>query len=127
MRILVNQAMTILASRKRTIALDDEAQEFDMQTALVGNAAPPPSPRTHAESHETQRHVQQAIDQLPCKQRLAILLFELEDMTIAEISALLDCSPGTVKFNLHEARKKLRILLTPTFGMAHSSEAGERT
>ena len=52
-----------------------------------------------------------AIRQLPPRQRDAIVLFEVEDLSIREISELLGCSEGAVKFHIHEARKRLRGLL----------------
>jgi RNA polymerase sigma-70 factor (ECF subfamily) len=116
MRILVNQAMTSLADRNRMGKVETRSEEFMENAVLLANASPAISPRASAESYERKNHIQQAIDGLPPKQRLAILLFELEDMSISEISALLECSTGTVKFNLHEARKKLKAALAPDYG-----------
>lgn len=52
-----------------------------------------------------------AIAQLPKDQRVAIGLFYLEDLGVAEISAALGVPAGTIKTRLMHARKKLRASL----------------
>lgn len=55
--------------------------------------------------------VHAGLSQLPAGQRAALTLFYLEDMSLEEISAALDCPVGTVKSRLHTARVQLRKLL----------------
>ena len=52
-----------------------------------------------------------AIDQLPKKLRLTVILFYFRDMDIASVSAVLGMPAGTVKSRLHKARKLLREVL----------------
>ena len=52
-----------------------------------------------------------AIRQLPAKQRAAIALYYIEDMTAAEIAEVLDCAVATVSVHLHRARSRLAELL----------------
>lgn len=52
--------------------------------------------------------LQRDIDALPDRQRLAVCLFHLADLSIDEVAAALSVSPGTVKSNLHDARQTLR-------------------
>lgn len=52
--------------------------------------------------------LQAAVDALPDRQRMAVCLFHLADLSIAEVAAALEVSPGTVKSNLHDARRSLR-------------------
>ena len=46
----------------------------------------------------------QALDALNERQRRALVLFELEEMSVAEISALIGLRPGNVRVLLHRAR-----------------------
>ncbi len=50
----------------------------------------------------------QAMEELSSQQRLSFVLFEVEGLTLEEISVQLNCSIGTVKTHLHRARNQLR-------------------
>ena len=50
----------------------------------------------------------QAISELSDQQRLSFILFEVEGLTLEEISVQLHCSVGTIKTHLHRARNQLR-------------------
>ena len=52
--------------------------------------------------------VQQAVDNLPERYRLPVMLFYYEDMTVADIAAALDLPRGTVVSLLHRGREQLR-------------------
>jgi RNA polymerase sigma-70 factor (ECF subfamily) len=52
-----------------------------------------------------------AIDALPAKLRLVIVLASIEEHSIREVSALLSIPEGTVKSRLFDARKRLQELL----------------
>lgn len=45
---------------------------------------------------------------LPRQQRLALALYYIDDLSVAEIAATLRISDGTVKFHLHQGRVALR-------------------
>jgi RNA polymerase sigma-70 factor (ECF subfamily) len=45
---------------------------------------------------------------LPRQQRLAVALFYVEGLSVAEVAATLDISDGAVKFHLHQGREKLK-------------------
>ena len=55
--------------------------------------------------------VTEAMGQLPDKQRLALVLFSVEGMPQKEVAEILDCSVELVKWNVFQARKKLKELL----------------
>lgn len=59
--------------------------------------------------------VRQAIAQLPPLQREALILFEYEDLSLAEIAAIVGADTSAVKARLHRARARLRRLLGPYF------------
>jgi RNA polymerase sigma-70 factor, ECF subfamily len=68
-------------------------------------------------SSEFQRHLDVALEELPKKQRLVLLLAAMEGHTLEEISVLLDVPVGTVKSRLFFAKKalaeKLRCFVNP--------------
>ena len=57
--------------------------------------------------------VRQAIAQLPPLQREALILFEYEGLSLAELAAVVETDVGTVKARLHRARARLRRSLAP--------------
>lgn len=66
-------------------------------------------------SREEKRAVQDAVQRLPLKYRLPILLFYMEELKIAEISGILKISQGTVKSRLNKAKKMLEKELEVVF------------
>jgi RNA polymerase sigma-70 factor (ECF subfamily) len=53
--------------------------------------------------------VREALDRLPPRQRAAIVLRYLGDLTVADIASVMRCAEGTVKATLHRARANLRV------------------
>jgi RNA polymerase sigma-70 factor (ECF subfamily) len=51
------------------------------------------------------------LGQLPPQQRAAVVLFYLEDQSVADVAELLGTSEATVKVHLHRARQRLATLL----------------
>jgi RNA polymerase sigma factor (sigma-70 family) len=60
---------------------------------------------------EHDERVWRAIRALPARQAQTIALFYVEDRSVAEIAAVLDCAEGTVKTHLHRARHALAVAL----------------
>lgn len=56
-------------------------------------------------------HIWQAVRSLPGQQRDAILLVYGEDMSHQDAVRVMGCSEKTVSWHVHEAKKKLKILL----------------
>lgn len=57
---------------------------------------------------ETAAAVQCAVQALPLLQREALILFEYEELTLEEISRIVDADVGAVKSRLYRAREALR-------------------
>jgi RNA polymerase sigma-70 factor, ECF subfamily len=68
------------------------------------------APDTRAEIFEGE-DIWTAVRALPGQQRDAVLLVYGEDMSHAEAAAIMGCSEKTVSWHIHEAKKRLRILL----------------
>jgi RNA polymerase sigma-70 factor (ECF subfamily) len=62
---------------------------------------------------EVETEVDKALNQLPEKFRLAILLVDVEEMSYEEAAAVLRCPVGTLRSRLFRARKLLFIELQP--------------
>jgi len=59
-------------------------------------------------ARETAAAVQSAVQALPALQREALILFEYEELTLEEISRIVEADVGAVKSRLHRAREALR-------------------
>ena len=57
------------------------------------------------------QQVSRAIAHLPLQQRIVVVLFYVNDLSIQEISEILDVPAGTVKSRLHYGRKTLKKLV----------------
>jgi RNA polymerase sigma-70 factor, ECF subfamily len=53
--------------------------------------------------------VRQLLERLPPRQRAAVVLRYLGDLTVPEVARALGCAEGTVKSTLHDALRNLRV------------------
>jgi RNA polymerase sigma-70 factor (ECF subfamily) len=60
-----------------------------------------------AASRERQRHIAAALDKLPEKLRIVMVLAAIEGYNMKELAELLDVPEGTVKSRLFQARKRM--------------------
>lgn len=94
-RILINECRSILRRRKNDAAEYCDAIDSGYREDTVEDI-----------------HLRQALMSLPEKYRMPLLLHHLEGYRLDEISRMLDVPQGMVKSRLHQARKKLRELLS---------------
>ncbi len=66
------------------------------------------NPDSNIEYEETKQAMKEILHKLPDEQRLAVLMFYFQEMTIKEIAKTLDCSENTVKSRLNYAKKKIK-------------------
>ena len=78
----------------------------DLADWLVG--ASRNQPYELAERHDEWQHVQRAVSNLPLSQRVVVVLYYMNDLSLQEISDILDVPIGTVKSRLHYGRNSLR-------------------
>jgi len=94
-RILINECRNILRRRKT------EAAEYSDQIDSG-----------YREDTIADVHLHQALLSLPEKYRMPLLLHHLEGYRLDEIAQMLDVPRTMVKSRLHQARKKMRELLS---------------
>ncbi len=91
------------------LALDRlrSAKRREQRETLCSQLPPQPSTEDLAASSEFQAHLDSALQELPEKFRLVLLLAVMEGHTLEEVAALLSLPVGTVKSRLFFARKQL--------------------
>lgn len=116
MRIVVNRALNFRRDRSKyaTLSLSDsyapdQDNEAVSQEQLVEGREP--LAQENLEAAEMAEVLRKAIDELPENLRTALILFSLEKLPQKEIADIMKCSLQTVKWNVFEARKRLRVRL----------------
>ncbi|HYT98841.1 MAG TPA: RNA polymerase sigma factor [Gemmatimonadales bacterium] len=74
-------------------------------------AAKGPLPDVETERAALGQRLRAALDELPEHYRLAVVLFDVEGYSHAEIAEILAMAPGTVRSAVFHARRRLRALL----------------
>lgn len=94
----------------RRAGQETQADEATTQEPRTPDAVEPLSRLIEA---ETSAAVRAAVEQLPALQREVLVLFEFEDLSLAEIAVVVDAEVNTVKSRLGRARAGLRRTLAP--------------
>lgn len=103
--IVANKCRDYLKRKKPLLFSDiqEEAPGIDWEDlALEGK------PEQVLDHKETVRLVAQMIEDLPEDQKLCIILFYRDELSVAEIAQALEVSEGTVKSRLNYARRKIK-------------------
>ena len=96
-------------SRHAAESLDAMTQRDDGETGGVQFAdARAMNPSQEASERELQKHIQDAVQELPEAQRTAVILCRFEGMAYEEIAEVLGCSVSATKSLLHRARESLK-------------------
>jgi RNA polymerase sigma-70 factor (ECF subfamily) len=110
MRITVNACRDAARrrQRRRDTLVDIDAAE-----------APDPSPDPHADLTRKQERLmlQAALDSLPEKERLAILLRDVEGLSTAEVASILQSSETTVRSQVSRGRLRLKAVIDRATGV----------
>lgn len=106
--IAVNLCRNHAARRKRrpTVSLDDTGEDGTRPQREA--VSPEAGPSDRVESAERAAAVRAAIYELPTDLRTAVLLFEYEHLSHAEIAAIESTTPKAVETRLYRARQQLR-------------------
>lgn len=115
LRVVSNLALNYRRGRKGRAAASLDESLADSETARIPGAtlrtteasdrAPGPA------ADELQTAISQAMERLPDKQRIALVLFSVEGMPQKEVAEILQCSVELVKWNVFQARMKLKEML----------------
>lgn len=107
-RIGTNLCIDRLRKRKPSYSLDADMND---QEGMDGYSMIPSDDRTPESEmliSETQRIIHQAIESLPAKYKTIMILRYIQDMSLQEISDVLDLPVTTIKTRVHRGREYLR-------------------
>ncbi|MDN4527238.1 RNA polymerase sigma factor SigW [Fictibacillus fluitans] len=107
-RIATNLCIDRLRKRKPDYSMDAEIPGTEGATLYSQVADADPLPEDEVEEKEKRDQLQQEIMKLPEKYRTAILLKYIEDMSLEEISSVMDLPVPTVKTRIHRGREALK-------------------
>jgi RNA polymerase sigma-70 factor, ECF subfamily len=110
-RILENRIRDLQrrrAVRSRVLAFLPWSGEDDDGDPVERAPDPAPGPAAQVEGGQIGVALQQAVSQLPARQREAFLLRSLEGLDVAETAAAMGCSEGSVKTHYSRAVHSLR-------------------
>lgn len=94
-RILINCSIDFMRKNKKNINLNEAISDTSYQH----------------ESKEETIDLYSAVDKLKDKYKTVVILKYFQDMTLQEIADVMECPLGTVKTNLHNALKELKLEL----------------
>jgi len=84
---------------------------------LTETASSRDDPHRELERNDARSRVLAALEQLPERQRTAVLMYDLEGYDHAEIAEVLEIAVGTSRANLHHGRQALKRILTARSGV----------
>ena len=102
-RIANNETLNFLERKRQAISIDDE----DAVSVAARLESDP-----YFDGDETARQLQEAIAELPAKQRQVFLLKYFDEMKYEEMSSMLGTSVGALKASYHHAVKKISDFFT---------------
>ena len=109
-RICVNLSLNALRSRKtRRASSPDDPR---IEGLLVDNRPAGGSPQRSTADKQLGRALVEGIDDLSDTLRTTLVLVCIDGLSHAEAGEVLGCPEGTVAWRVHEARKKLRGMLS---------------
>ncbi|RSK25592.1 RNA polymerase sigma factor SigW [Bacillus sp. HMF5848] len=110
-RIATNLSIDRLRKKKPDFYLDAEVDGTEGLNLYSQIATNDDGPEEEVEQIELKQTVEDAIMRLPEKYKSVIVLKYIEELSLKEISDILDLPIGTVKTRIHRGREALRGLL----------------
>ncbi len=107
-RIATNLSIDRIRKKKPDYFLDAEVKGTEGLTMYSQISADQALPDEEVESLELQEYIHKEILSLPAKYRSVIVLRYIDELSLQEISEILDIPVGTVKTRVHRGREALR-------------------
>ena len=104
---LFSTALGVAANARRS--LRRRREDFN-ETALANRADLSPNAERLLELRQSRTLLDRLLEEMPDDQRTVFVLFELEEMTGAEIADLLQLAPGTVASRLRRGRESFHAI-----------------
>jgi RNA polymerase sigma-70 factor (ECF subfamily) len=106
-RIAINYAIDLLRKKKgRIVAMPEEMDlPGSVQLAISEKIT---DPEQLLENKQLLEAILKAADELPPRQRITLVLHDIEGLSKEEVAKALSCPEATVRSNLHIARSKLK-------------------
>lgn len=95
----IRKTKGVVLDSLETGGIDDEAMSLPDKSV--------PSPQELTEYSQLVEMIKKAIDRLPPRQRLAVILNKYQGLSYREIAEVMECSEGAVKSYLHRAKENL--------------------
>jgi RNA polymerase sigma-70 factor (ECF subfamily) len=107
-RIGTNICIDRLRKRKGTYSLDAETHDGEGVEGYALLASQENTPENQLLVSEAQKHIREVIDKLPEKYKSVIVLRYMHDLSLQEISDVLQMPVTTIKTRVHRGREYLR-------------------
>ena len=103
-------AINVAREMRRSPRAATGVAEWDALAASLadGRRAARLSPDAAAELAEQRDRLRAVLDDLPERQREAVVLRFFEELSVEDTAAAMNCAPGTVKATVHQAIRSLR-------------------
>jgi RNA polymerase sigma-70 factor (ECF subfamily) len=115
-------ARNLAAKRYNSFARETNIEELPNEPRVADHH----EPIRRVLDDELAGEVERAIASLPPLQREALILFEYEDLSLAEIAAVVGVDSGAVKARLFRARETLRVRLDRYFRIGRETATVKR-
>lgn len=104
-KITVNKCLNFLRGRKVNISLNEKTESGDELQNIIESKE---ITETFIECKYTKKVLEEAINKLPERERMAILLRHMKKMKYEDIAGSMKLPTGTVKTLIHNARKTIK-------------------
>ena len=111
--IVINRCKDFLKKKKPTLFSDMASENSDDGSILDfedsrENDRMEFRPEETVDYGETKRLIAEMLDRMPEDQKMCLLMYYYEEMSVRQIAEAMDCSEGTIKSRLNYARKNLK-------------------
>lgn len=124
-RITVNEALRQINRSKRWVQMpegDVEPSQIPSAIVVFKHGASPERVLIEGEQRDI---IQRGLSQLKPDHRVILTLYYLEDLSVQDLSSVLEIPEGSVKSRLFYARESLKKALGPIIGQMQSEDTGE--